>query len=317
MNILDITKKLSHILNGIDSEINNQSTGIVPDYRRAFQYVVETPGFHLDYISDSYNGENFIPVYVNSAGGQYNPVPDLEQGNLVVPIVFYFPVRFKEQMFALKDYLVKVFVGRELTYGSGEKAVSNISPEQYGEIVQGLDLMQFKEWVGNIYKRDIEITESWITMTLNLYLSTKASSFLYGNDAEITLTLNGVTDSQNNPYSIKPVFDNASIQSNSQPNSEQELGTSESESVPFSTTYASSFKVYYQDNSFYKYVVQAWANGNSQTMEFTLTITFGSITFSRICYLSSVNIILQKGQLISLTFAFAKKLQDEESDNDA
>ena len=169
--LTDVAKKLNEVLNASE------------DFSQ-YQFAIETHGFHLDQISDRTTGKNFIPVFISTMGGQNNPVPNLKQAEYNIPITFYYPVRFKDDFFALNEYLVDTFVGQFLTFGT-QKARCNISIPQYGEI-QDLDLREFKEWVGSIYRREIEVMESYMSMTITLYLSTSGSAFMYGDDAKIT-----------------------------------------------------------------------------------------------------------------------------------
>ena len=153
-----------------------------------YQFVVETQGFHIDQIYDKSTGKNFIPVFISTMGGQNNPVPGLKQSECSIPITFYFPVRFKKDFYVLYDYLVDIFVGQFINFGTTEepqKARCNISIPQFGEI-QDLDFTEFKEWVGSIYRKTIEVMEPYLSMTVTLYLSTAGQEFIYGDDVKIT-----------------------------------------------------------------------------------------------------------------------------------
>ena len=213
--LTEVAKKIDKILNNGDSEYTK--TNPAP-----FEFVVATEGFHLDSISDRPNGENFIPVFISSMGGEFNPVKGLKQSNYSIPIVFYYPVRFKEIFFELGDFLEDAFVGSYFNYGliSG-KAVSNISVPRYGEL-QNIDLKEFKEWVGSTYKREISVRELYLSMQVTLFLSTAKNGLVFGNDVtnEFSFTYSGTTLTLENVF-----FDGASIQSNSQAQSEQEEET--------------------------------------------------------------------------------------------
>lgn len=176
----EIVEKLNNILNGRDPE-----TATI-QRPTDLEFHVETPGFHLDYIHNAETNKNFIPVFVSSMGGQINAVPSLKQVDATIPLIFYFPVRFKNVFFALNDYLADVFVGKTLNYGTySGRAISNISFARYGEI-QGFDLKEFKNWVGTTFQREIEVSEPFLTMEISLYLSTSNSEFIYGNNVKIT-----------------------------------------------------------------------------------------------------------------------------------
>lgn len=180
ITLIDIAKKLSEILNGIDNPIK-------------FEYLVDTEGFHLDKISNPATGKNFIPVFISTMGGQRNPVPNLKQRELTVPITFYYPVRFKDEFFLLDEYLDTVFTGQFINYGTEvnpKNARHNLSIPQYGEI-QDLDLKEFKLWVGSRYKREIEVMEPYLSATYTLFISSAGSDFIYGDKVKITkITVN-------------------------------------------------------------------------------------------------------------------------------
>lgn len=317
----EVAEKLESILNNA-----NNPTGLY--------YQVETEGFHINHIVAPFNGsehKNFIPVFVSCLGGQFNPVKGLKQGSYTYQIVFYFPVSFKESMFALGDYLVEQFVGQYLNYGSiSGKAVSNISVPTFGEI-QNLDLKRFEEWATPIYKRPIEIMENYLTMIVNLYLTNAADGLVYGNDVKCNLTFTY----NNDTYSLDDVdIDGASLQSNAQPQGEQEEGTNESDSLPFGTSYGASFKIYPNLTAlakespatptplnpaiyFYKELLKIWLAGNIQEVECKVTYVIANdndLKYERNCYIQSIVAPIEKGQLFSMTLSFAKKTQFDEEE---
>lgn len=167
----NVAEKLQEILNSIQAL--NQ-----------YQFEVETQGFHLDKISDKVTGKNFIPVFISTMGGQNNPISNLKQSEVNVPITFYYPVRFKDDFYYLYDELCDIFVGKFIFFGT-ERARCNLSIPQFGEIVD-LDLVEFKKWVGSIYRKEVEVMEPYLSMTINLYMSKAGNDFLYGDDITIT-----------------------------------------------------------------------------------------------------------------------------------
>ena len=175
MIVLDeIALKLSELLN--DPLYGNPAD---------FSFVVETAGVHLDTIKKE--DKNFIPVFISSFGGTFNPVPNLKELTATVQVTLYFPVRFKEEFYALNDFLAENLVGKYLNWGSNSgKCVSNISLPTFGEI-QNLDLNEFKQWVSSVYRKEISITEPYMSMNFSLYLTSASSSFVFGNDVSLTL----------------------------------------------------------------------------------------------------------------------------------
>ena len=70
----DISKKIQAVLDGTDAEI---PSGVSKP--TDLDFVVKTAGFHLDNIYNKKTWKNFIPVFINSLGGQFNPVPQLKE----------------------------------------------------------------------------------------------------------------------------------------------------------------------------------------------------------------------------------------------
>ena len=170
----EVANKISDILNSEDNPAD-------------FIYDVQCVGFHLDRIHRKREGRNSLMVFVSSMGGSFNPVYGLGEATASIPVTIYFPVRFKEGIFALDAYLHSVFVGASLDIGGNTgKVVSNLSVAQYGEI-QDLDLREFKDWAESTYKRTIEVMEPYMSLQLTLYLSTLAEGYLYANSAKIDL----------------------------------------------------------------------------------------------------------------------------------
>lgn len=308
----EVAQKLEKILNGQDGEVTaTNPTG--------FYFQVETEGFHIDHIEKKEKDGNFIPVFISSLGGQFNPVKGLKQGSYSFPVIFYFPVRFKEAFFALGDFLVDAFVGTILNYGDiSGKAVSNISVPQFGEI-QDLDLGQFGKWVESQYKKPIEVMEPYLTMQVTLFLSNAAAGLVYGNDIKIDFSFTGL---DNVKYTLEDVdWDGASLQSNSQatPEQEENAETPESSAYPFGTAYSPSFKIYPNLNVlakdwtnvyFYRELLKIWVEGKIQDIKTELTITIGDpaygIQYTRTCFIQSILAPIEKGQLFCLTLTFAK-----------
>lgn len=319
----EVAQKLENILNGVDSEVGTSGSVVIATNPTIYYFQVETEGFHIDHIVAPSKDKNFIPVFVSSMGGQFNPVKGLKQGTYSLPIDIYFPVRFKNDFFALGDFLVDAFVGTKLNYGEiSGKAISNISAPQFGEI-QMLQFQEFQDWINAKFTKPSLIKEPYLSMHIVLYLTNAAPGFVYGNDVSCELKFTYGEDS----YTLKDVnFDGASIQSNSQPQSEQEEGTNESVSLPFSTAYGTSFKVYpnvekeaYESTLeepiyFYKELLKVWFAGNIQTADFELKYTIAGdsdLTFTRKCFVSSIVAPINKGELFSLTMSFAKKVEIE------
>ncbi len=308
----EVAKKIEDILNGVDTEVINLRLNPPTNY----YFKVATEGFHLDKIFDMPSGKNFIPVFISSMGGQFNPVPELLQANYVIPIAIYFPVRFKDDLFKLNEYLAKVFVGRQLNYGSSSgKALSNVSVAQFGELIE-TDLRQFMDWEMTVYKKPVEKMEPYLQMTINLYLSTASEEFVFGNEASASLSVEydssdtdlpqDWTDSDATDSNL--TFVQNSLQSHSDPQVQQLIGSNESEGLPTGTSYASSFNIYIKRTKFYRYILKKWFKGESQQLTFNLSFNLLGETYTRTVYMQSANLSTQKGELVTITLTYAKKV---------
>lgn len=187
ITILEISQKLQSILNGTASEIISLTRP------SDFQFVVATEGLHLDKINDKKTGKNFIPVFISQGGGEYDAVPNLNKSAFSMPITFYFPVRFKNDFYALNEFLSKALVGKVMNWGtSSGYCLSTISVATFGEI-QGLDLKEFKTWVENLYQEEVDVREYYMSMEFTLYLTT-ADDVVWGNQVEykLQITYDGV-----------------------------------------------------------------------------------------------------------------------------
>lgn len=319
--LTEVATKLSNILNGKDSEVSEHGSVVQATNTAPFNFVVATEGFHLDSIAQEDGSGNFIPVFISSMGGQFNPIKGLKQGSYSIPIVFYFPVRFKDNFFMLGDFLVDAFVGTILNYGEySGKAVSNISVPQYGEI-QNLDFSEFKKWTEATYSKKIEKMENYMTMNLTLFLTNSAPGLIYGNDVKADFSF--TYDS--NTYTLNDVdWDGGSLQSTTQSNPEQEEDASvpESSAVPFGTGYGASLKIYPNltkkaaesttliTKYFYKELLKIWLQGKIQDVSCTFTLTIAGdsdLKYTRTCFIQSVIAPIEKGQLFGLTISFQKK----------
>lgn len=314
MIVLDeIATKIQNILNGEDTEVGATGTKVQATNPTAFYFQVETEGYHIDTIANKKEGVNFIPVFISTMGGQNNPVPKLKQATWSIPITFYYPVRFKNEFYNLYDFLCDAFVGTCLSYGTiSGVAVSNIGVPQFSEL-QALDMEQFKDWVQEKYRQEIDTNQFFMSMTVSLFLTTVGSTYAFANDVGVSLSYKYA----NKTYTDSSVvFDSGNLQSNSQAQSEQVLGESEASGLPFGVSYSYASKIYYQNNAFYNNLLALWFAGTLQDLEITLTLTIGTNTFTRVCFIQSVVFPINKGDVLSFTITFLKKIEEEQQEGE-
>lgn len=180
----EVAETLEKILNGVDTQVSGLTNPT------GFEFKVWTAGFHIDTNYDKETKKNFIPVFVDSDGGGFDAVKDIKRQTIAVNVVMYYPVRFKNDFFAITSYLVDCFVAQQLNYGTlSGKCLSNIGGVRYGEI-QGLDLVNFSKWVNENYQKTIAKMENYMSLQFTLYLTNIASGFILGNSVGYTLEFN-------------------------------------------------------------------------------------------------------------------------------
>ena len=269
MNLEDISQKIGAILNGTDAETES----LRPDGRpfSNFTFMVATEGYHLDHIYNEEADKNLIPVYVGALGGSNEPIPDLGAENRNTVVTIYFPVRFKEQMKDVDDYLAQILVGRVLTWGI-VKARSNTSPSQFGELFD-MDTRQFSDqnqqfvnWIDTQYHVKMEVSEMWMSMQFTLYLSTAKDLGVYGgflmgdHDAISKLTIRVLTPEAADPYydidEDDPVMIDKTGSITSEPAAQQILGESSVKGFGATTTGVRTISFYMRSDRFCKTVAE-------------------------------------------------------------
>ena len=315
INLETMAQKINKILNGTDAEI---PSGLVSPANDNFFFRTFSEGLYLSDVADNNTGKNFIPVVVGAYGGENNPVAGLGEQDRNVLIQILFPVRFKQQMYALEDYLDEVFVGKELTFGS-QKAVCNLSPAQYGELTD-FDFNEFNNWVENTYLQKIEKMETYMAMTITLYISTaknvgSENGFVYGNSYSYSFSIgtkiNGVytpsmTDSA-------PVFVDQADSSSTQIASQQLLGEKHSKGIGVATSYVKTIEVYVKNNADYVWLINKYLDRDLQGLMVQVVETYGigtpNPTKTAYYVLNDVSMVKTKGELMSITLTLGDLLE--------
>ena len=297
INLEDISNKISNILNGTDTEFTSQAG--------KYAFRVFTEGFHIDKVYDFDSGKNFIPVFVGSLGGSYNPVPLLKEQSYSVSITLYFPIRFKNDMYSVNETLYNAFCGQILTYGT-QKARSNISVAQYGEI-QDVDFEQFRQWIETEYKMPITKMEPWLSMTFTLYLTTadnleEQDGLLYGESLQITkMSYKGET------------LDNLTLISHTsnlagEPYSEQILGQSLHKTLISGSSQVFEIPFFIRNNSTYKTLMTDYLEGTIDNNEVVISYDFLGITIEKVCVIQNASIHAQLGELLGISLTLTPKV---------
>lgn len=299
INLDQISDKFRKILNGTDQEC----IGISKDPSLDFSFMVATEGVHFNSTIDG--KKNCIPAFIGQLGGEFNPVEGLEEADYSITVSVYFPLRFKKAFHTLEEYLARCLVGRTMTWGE-QKARTNISPAQYGEI-EDIDTKQLEKWIETIYRKKIEVSEKWCSMTFTLYLSTAKSlgrenGYIMGDQLSATLSYKGKTTSAE--------FTEASDRMTAETESQQILGTRLVTSIAATTQYVFTISVYLKDDEFgrelIKDIIKRECQGNAMTISKTVSLST-PITDSRQYTIISAELPHTKGELLTATLTLGDR----------
>lgn len=177
----EIAVKLNEVLNNVDNPVQ------IDNARVAF--MVATEGFRIDNIADRELGKNLIPVFIAASGGENNPVEGLKQQTKSINIGIWYPLKYKDNFYVLEDYLDDVFVGKLNNLGNNTgSCLTSLGTAEFGEITDG-NFTQFEQWITSKYKKTLDVTMAWFSMTLTLYATKTSSGFMFGNEIKYELEM--------------------------------------------------------------------------------------------------------------------------------
>lgn len=318
INLEAIAKKLDKILNGIDADI---PTGLLSPVTDEYSFMVYSEGLYLSTIADNRSGKNFLPVIIGAYGGENNPIEGLGEQDRNVLVQILFPVKFKEKMYMLEEYLFACLVGRMITIGE-QLCVCNTSPAQFSEL-QDFSFVEFNEWVENTYKMPSDTTETYMAMNITLYISTAKDvgsdgGFVYGN--AFTTKLRCYISSSEYIEENSPIFAEATPTGNFSPASQQVLGENYAKGLPQSSAYAKQITLYVKRTIFYATLISKYLSRSYQDTIIAMkdSFDFGASYSStkesdyKKYYISDIVLPISKGKLLTITLTLSDILELEQ-----
>lgn len=242
-------------------------------------FKVAIDGFHLDNVLDKSEGKNFIPVFLRQTGGKYEPIEGIPKYDASFEFTFYFPVRFREQFYAINNWLAKQLVGQ--THAIDEYKENSLlftmDVATFGEI-NTIDLTQFKEWVETTYQKPMNVSENFMTMTIKIYCS-YVSGF-WGNDlSDITLVMTHKTTSVVKKIVNKWLINSFSI--NNTPSSQQLLGVDKyAKNIVNITANTYYFKLLLKDSDLLTMFFNNQLNDYTYRLQFNCLSTYSASTIN-------------------------------------
>lgn len=330
VTIKELATELQGLLNGTSANVRS---GISRPFDGVF--LVQLEGFHLDNVYDKESSSNFFPVFVGSGEGEFEALSDIGITDMNCPVSIYFPVRFKDQMLAMQNYIQQNLVGRNLLI-ENQRVITNISLCTLGEITQ-MDVDQYgnsilkgiNDFIAEQYRMPVTSMEPWISLNFTLYASTMNAYSdergLYGNDVTTTLAMFKKEDDTQVglPFDVKA--DGFTYTYTAQTSSEQgfstEDGTADDESSSMTLTSANglSFTAYvrtgvldYGEDAMYA-IVHSILDGTLSKYYFKVTTKVSGLVdeknvleITRKLILTNAVLHADKGVPMSIDFTFVK-----------
>ena len=268
-------------------------------------FKVAINGFHIDNVIDKSEGKNFIPIFLRQIGGKYEPIQGVPKYDASYEFTFYFPVRFREQFFALNNWLASQLVGQIQAVDEYKETplLFTMDVATFGEI-NTIDLTQFKEWVETTYQKPINVSENFMSMTINVYCS-YVNGF-WGNDlSDITLVMTHKTTSAIKTLNFKWLQNSFSV--NNTPSSQQLLGVDKyAKNIVSITANTYSFKLLLDDKELLRMFFANQLNDYTYQLQFDCLSTYGTsgIEFDKEVILLDAQPNITYGEPITMTLTF-------------
>lgn len=305
IEINELSRKLSAILNGLDDE-----TSSIFNPATSFDFVVKTYGTHLDSIANNLTKKNFIPVYIANFSGSVQPIPSLREEDLSYDIYIYFPLKYKDTFFRMGNFLIDCFAGKMINFGEESGyALTNLNSPTLADVQQN-EFNSFQEFISENYGLPIQRTELWGVMTFSIYFHQvanlgKSDGFITGNQVkhEMSFTYDKTE------YKEELVVVSGARNLNSDTISEQRIYQLQTSGIAKNTSYIDSIQAYARDNDFWRKFIELYETGLLQNMVFDYTKIYNlsrRMTFKKKAYLTQCPSSDSLGETKTFTFTFIK-----------
>ena len=284
---------INELSNYIETTLNSLEKGV---------FRVKTYAEFLDSRVDDETNENFIPVYIDSPFGNFEPIPNLLYLSQQYSITLYFPIELKDTMYDIVNDIVPQFVGKSIYIGENTgNAIANIDTPTFQSIgVNNVEELQ--EWCNDIYKRKIRKSSMYVAMSFIIHL-TQATNGIFSNSITYTLTINGITESiLRNESSL--------VQNNNLYSQQLENGLATTSNVD-TTSNGVSFTAFVENNEFWQNFINLRNSNELSQATITLTKSYnGSISnvadkTYNVCIVSAVE-NERFGMPLSFTLSFGE-----------
>lgn len=333
ITIKDVACELQDILNGVSPNIPE---GVVRGVGGTYE--VQCAGYHLDHTIKKDKSGNFFPVFIDSGTGVMNPIQGVGQVDYSFPVSIYLPIRFRDYLLNLQDYLSKCVVGNmiklkvhddrgEEVYEQG--AITSMSAFEIGDITDmdlgqvGNPLKQFYDFVEANYRMPMDVMEPWISLSFTLYMSTMDKAcmndgFVYGNAvyAQLTYIDNPGDDQRLLTEKVKCDGITMDFTASAQPQQgfDVSTGTAESEAsnFPFTCARGFSFTALVRKNDFWAHFFDLYSRGklNEESVEVEIygdDEAFPYMSIDLPCVITNAHITAPLGAPMTVQLTFAKK----------
>jgi len=261
----------------VEQILNGTYSGTTLPTRPSDEYFkVKTYASYLDTIADKGQNKNFVPVFIHSPEGSYQPIPTLGLCDQSYLVEIYFPITKKDSMFQFGDYLAQAVSGKRLPFGNSpftikSYAVCNVSVGVFGQ-VQPQAMEQFIEFLDGSYHLPIQKSEMWGSIQIRFYMSTSAVG-IFGNQVSYSLSL--IYDSVTTTETL--LINESSANLTNTPASQQLVSETYAKAIISNTAFGKSLTIFPQVNSFWKIFIDLYNKKLLQIATWSLTKTYSSI----------------------------------------
>lgn len=300
INLEELQKKISNILNGLDTETSGNDNPCDD-----FYFLVKTYGTRLENVSNYTLKRNVIPVYINLVDSSVEPIEDLGEIDTTYELYIYFPLQYKEQFFDLGKFLVNCFNAKTLSYGTNSgNALTTLSIPELNDI-EDVQLGELNSFLQQDFNLPIKKTEKWGVLTFQLFFYQVANlgeedGFMYGNEIKYNLTYKSLSEDI--------VATQRVINYQGDTYAEQNFAESETGSIIKNGTTTWTINPYVRNNAFWKQFLLDFENGDlyNQTCVLKTTTPFG--IYQRELLITSCISADTIGELKTCTITLTKKI---------
>ena len=264
------------------------------------------------------NKYNFIPCYIDSPSGSFQPLSNAIISSYQYALKMYFPIEEKEKIFEiLTERLSEQFVG-QIIGNEGEEEIINMGVAQFSQI-NIANVNEFQTWVSDLYGEKIRKSNYYIEVSIPLYLSNgkakNGNNLALGNEFiyEISIKDNDTDTMIINNYQIIRNETTSSVVNSLQ--TEQLENTYLAHNVVASTNYVETFNMFIDTQTLTPNLLSKILNGNINDTKYDIYLSVyykykvdnNMLVNNMVVAIDKATLVARPGQLAYIQFSMVKR----------